>query len=212
MTVEVEKPRTVPQLSSWLGGLVKRRAEPTRARPPRRLTWPLRGLLVASLAVPLLLLGIAAWQNYRLVRAQAEERVMIEADELHEQALDTLKTYAIVLAWIDGRTRGRHWELIAHDDELHRFLADLDTLPQIEEVAIVDARGHPWASGRSALAPPVDVSNRDCFVAEREQNVGVFIGREQTGALTPAPEFDVCERRSTTDGSFGGIILIVAKH
>ncbi|MBV8335933.1 MAG: hybrid sensor histidine kinase/response regulator [Alphaproteobacteria bacterium] len=211
MTVEVEKPRTVPQLFSWLGGLVKRRAEPTRARPPRRLTWPLRGLLVASLAVPLLLLGIAAWQNYRLVRAQAEERVMIEADELHEQALDTLKTYAIVLAWIDGRTRGLSWDQIEHEEELHRFLADLDTLPQIEEVSIVDDGGHPWASGRSALAPSVDVSNRDCFVAEKEQNAGVFVGREQTGPLTPAAEFDVCERRSTTNGSFGGIIVIAAK-
>jgi two-component system, NtrC family, sensor kinase len=211
MTVEVEKPRAAQQIISWIAGAFGRRVEPTRTRPSRRLSWPLKGLLAASLAVPLLLLGIAAWQNYRLVRAQAEERVMIVADELHEQALDTLKTYAIVLAWIDGRARGLSWEQIAHDDELHRFLADLDRLPQIEEVSIVDARGYPWASGRSALAPSIDLSNRDCFVAEKEQDVGAFIGREQTGPLTPAPEFDVCERRSTTNGSFGGIILITAK-
>jgi two-component system, NtrC family, sensor kinase len=211
MTVEVERPGTAQQMISWIAGVVRRRVEPTRTRPSRRLSWPLRGLLAASLIVPLLLLGIAAWQNYRLVRTQAEERVMIQADELHEQALNTLKTYAIVLARIDGRARGLDWELIAHDDELHRFLADLDTLPQIEEVSIIDAGGHRWASGRSALATSIDVSNRDCFVVEKEQDVGVFVGREQTGPFTPAPEFDVCERRSPADGSFGGIVLIAAK-
>ena len=98
-------------------------------RPRRGLTWPLRGLLAASLAVPLLVLAIAAWQNFRLVRSQAEERVMIEAGELREHALDTIKTYAIVLAWIDARTRGLDWDRIEHDEELHRFLSDLDTLP-----------------------------------------------------------------------------------
>jgi len=94
-------------------GLVVRRRDPggdqkneIRERPRRGLSWPLRLLLMASLAVPLLLLGIAAWQNYHLVQRQAEERVMIEAGQLHEQALNTLKTYVIVLAWVDARTRG----------------------------------------------------------------------------------------------------------
>ena len=125
--------------------------------------------------------------------------------------LDALKTYAIVLAWIDTRTRGLDWDQIEHDEELHRFLSDLDTLPQIDEVSIADAAGHPRVSGRSSPIPPIDVSDRDCFAAEKEQDVGVFIGREQIGALTHAPEFDVCERRSTADGSFGGIIIVSAR-
>jgi two-component system NtrC family sensor kinase len=158
-----------------------------------------------------LLLAIAAWQNYRLVRGQAEERVMIEAGELHEHALNTVKTYAIVLAWIDARTRGLDWGRIEHDEELHRFLSDLDTLPQIDEVWMADAAGRPQVSGRSSPIPPIDVSDRDCFAAEQEHDVGIFVGREQIGALTHAPEFDICERRWTADKAFDGIIVVSAR-
>ena len=211
MTVDVQKQRIARRAFPWLFALVGGRPDEMQARPPRGLTWPLKGLLVASFAVPLLLLAIAAWQNYRLVRAQAEERVLIEAGELHEQGLEALKTYAIVLAWIDARSHGEDWDRIEHDEDLHRFLSDLDTLPEIDEVAIVDAAGRPRVSGRSSLVPPINLSDRDCFAAEREQDVGVFVGREQIGALTHAPDFDVCERRSTTDGRFDGIIEIAAR-
>jgi two-component system NtrC family sensor kinase len=211
MTLEAEKQRGGGGISSWLAGLGGDRADSVPARPPHGLTWPLKGLLVASFAVPLLLLAIAVWQNYCLVLAQAEERVMIEAGELHEQGLDALKTYAIVLAWIDARSRGEDWDRIEHDEDLHRFLTDLDTLPEIDEVSIVDATGRPRASGRSPLVRSINVSDRDCFAAEKEQDVGVFVGREQIGALTHAPDFDVCERRSMADGRFDGIITIAAR-
>jgi two-component system, NtrC family, sensor kinase len=211
MTVEAERQRAGGRIFSWFAALVSGRVDSAQARPRRGLTWPLKGLLVASFAVPLLLLAIAAWQNYRLVLAQAEERVVIEAGELHEQGLDALKTYAIVLAWIDARSRGEDWDRIEHDEDLHRFLSDLDTLPEIDEVSIVDAAGRTRVSGRSPLVPPIYVSDRDCFAAEKKQDVGVFVGREQIGALTHAPDFDVCERRSMADGSFGGIITIAAR-
>jgi two-component system, NtrC family, sensor kinase len=159
----------------------------------------------------MLLLALAAWQNFRLVRSQTEERVMIEAGELREHALNTVKTYAIVLAWIDARTRGLGWDQIAQDKELHRFLSDLDTLPQIDEVWMADATGRPVVSGRSSLTPPIDVSDRDCFAAKKKQDVGIFVSREQIGALTHAPEFDICDRRSTADKGFDGIIVVSAR-
>jgi two-component system NtrC family sensor kinase len=161
--------------------------------------------------VPLLLLAIAAWQNFRLVRSQAEERVSIEAGELHEHALDALETYAIVLGWIDARTRGLEWDQIEYDEELHRFLSDLDKLPQIDEVWMADAAGHARLSGRSLPIPQIDASDRDCFAAEQKQDVGVFVGREQIGALTHDPEFDICKRRSTADKAFAGIIVVSAR-
>jgi len=211
VTTEADRPPLVARIFGRLARAGRNQSEAIQERPRRRLTWPLRGLLAASLAVPLLLLAIAAWQNYRLVRSQAEERVMIEAGELHEHALNTVKTYAIVLAWIDARTRGLDWGRIEHDEELHRFLSDLDTLPQIDEVWMADAAGRPQVSGRSSPIPPIDVSDRDCFAAEQEQDVGIFVGREQIGALTHAPEFDICERRSTADKAFDGIIVVSAR-
>ena len=211
MTTDADHPPLAARVFGWFSRSSRNRADALQERPRRRLTWPLRGLLAASLAVPLLLLAIAAWQNFRLVRSQAEERVMIEAGELREHAFNTIKTYAIVLAWIDARTRGLDWDRIEHDEELHRFLSDLDTLPQIDEVWMADAVGHPRVSGRSSPVPPIDVSDRDCFAAEQEQDVGIFVGREQIGALVHAPEFDICERRSTADKAFDGIIVVSAR-
>jgi len=211
VTTDADHPPLAARVFGWLGWGRTYPASAIQERPRRRLTWPLRGLLAASLAVPLLLLAIAAGQNFRFVQRQAEERVMIEAGELHEHALDALKTYAIVLAWIDARTRGLDWDRIEHDEELHRFLSDLDTLPQIDEVWMTDAAGRPRVSGRSSPIPPIDVSDRDCFAAEQEQDTGIFVGREQTGALVHAPEFDICKRRSTADKSFAGIITVSAR-
>ena len=211
MTTDANYPPLAARIFSRLARGGRNQSETIQARPKRGLTWPLRGLLAASLAVPLLLLAIAAWQNFRLVRSQAEERVMIEVGELREHALDTAKTYAIVLTWIDARTRGLDWDRIEHDEELHRLLADLDTLPQIDEVWMADAAAHPRVSGGSSPIPVIDVSDRDCFAAEQKQEVGIFVGREQIGALTHVPEFDICERRSTADKAFDGIIVVSAR-
>jgi two-component system, NtrC family, sensor kinase len=211
VTTDADQPPLAARLFGKLAGGGRSRSQTIQARPKRGTTWPLRGLLAASFAVPLLLLAIAAWQNFRLVRGQAEERLLIEAGELREHALNTVKTYAIVLAWIDARTRGIDWDRIAHDEELHRLLSDLDTLPQIDEVWMADAAGRPVVSGRSSLFPPIDVSDRDCFVAEQKRDVGIFISREQIGALTHTPEFDICERRSTADKAFDGVIVVSAR-
>src|ERR1700755_740207 len=92
-------------------------------RPQRRLAWTSRLLLVAALAVPLLLLTIAAWQNFRLVQLEAKQRGTIEAGQLHEHALSAIETYALILAWVDDRIRGLDWDRVEHDGDFHRFLS-----------------------------------------------------------------------------------------
>jgi two-component system, NtrC family, sensor kinase len=185
--------------------------EAIRERPRRGLTWPLRLLLVASLAVPLLLLAAAAWQNFRLVQVEAEQRVMIETGQLHEHAISALETYALVLAWIDDRIHGLDWSRIEHDGDLHRFLSDIETLPQIGAVLIIDPAGHIRASGRAIPATAVDASNRDAFVAQQQHDAGIFVGREHTDVVTYTADFDISRRRSTSDGSFDGVIIVSAR-
>jgi two-component system NtrC family sensor kinase len=179
-------------------------------RPQRRLAWTSRLLLVAALAVPLLLLTIAAWQNFRLVQLEAKQRVTIEAGQLHEHALSAIETYALILAWIDDRIRGLDWERIERDGELHRFLSNLETLPQIGAVLVIDPQGQMRASGSPFAAATADASNRDAFVAQRDRDAGIFIGREHMDQLTRLSDFDISRRRSTPDESFDGVIIISA--
>jgi signal transduction histidine kinase len=181
------------------------------ARPRRALTWPSRLLLVAAIAVPLLLLTIAAWQNYRLVQLEAKQRVNVETGELHEHALSAIETFALILAWIDDRIRGLDWDRIERDDGLRRFLSDLETLPQIGAVSLVDAAGHIRASGRPLPATGIDASHRDAFIAKRASSAGIFIGREHVDQPSRLFDFDISRRRWTGDDSFDGVIIISAR-
>jgi two-component system, NtrC family, sensor kinase len=206
-----EKPLRGAQIFGFRRDAADNQGTAIRDRRRRALTWPLRSLLAASLAVPLLLLAFAAWQNFRLVQVQAEQRVMIETGQLHEHALSALETYALVLAWIDDRIRGLDWDRIEHDDGLRRFLSDLQTLPQIGAVSIIDAAGHIRASGLSFPAPAADASGRAAFVAQEQRDAGIFVGRKQTDPLTHILDFDISRRRSTPDDSFDGVIVISAR-
>src|SRR5436305_11804239 len=191
--------RRVGRLTSWAGARVTRdlgfgeqgsgfpaapEADAVAERPQRKLAWTSRLLLVAAVAVPLLLLTLAAWQNFRLVQLEAKQRVTIETGQLHEHALSAIETYALILAWIDDRIRGLDWNRIEHDGELHRFLTNLETLPQIGAVLVIDPRGQLRASGSPFPAAAADVSNRDAFVAQRDRDAGIFVGREHIDQLT----------------------------
>jgi signal transduction histidine kinase len=183
-----------------------------RERPRRGLTWPLRSLLAASLTVPVLLLAFAAWQNFRLVQIQAEHGVMIETSQLHEHAVSVLETYALVLAWVDNRTRGLDWDQIEHDDGLRHFLADIESLPQIATVSIVDNAGRARVSGHAFPATVEDASAREAFLAQKERNVGIFVGPAGPDQPTHTADFDISRRRSTSDGSFAGVIIVSARR
>jgi two-component system NtrC family sensor kinase len=187
------------------------RADAVERRPRLALTWPLRLVLAASLAVPLLVLAIAAWENYRLVQLEAERRVLSAAGELHEHAARAFETYRSVLSWIDDRIRGREWNRIEHDPELHDFLSDLEKLPQVGAVLVIDASGHIRASGQVLRTPLPDVSHLDAFAAQEQRDAGIFVGREQMAPLTPFPELCISRRRSSPNGSFEGVIIVCAR-
>src|SRR5260370_28370861 len=193
--------RRVSRLTSWAGAKVSRdlglgwegsglsaftEEDAVAERPQRRLAWTSRLLLVAALAVPLLLLTIAAWQNFRLVQLEARQRVTIETGQLHEHALSAIETYALILAWIDDRIRGLDWDRIEHAGELHRFLSNLETLPQFGAVRVIAPRGRLGPSVSPFPAAAADLSTRAAFGAQRDRGPGFFIGPEHQ-AQPPVP-------------------------
>jgi two-component system NtrC family sensor kinase len=195
----------------WLRSAADGRVNRVERRTRRGLTWPLRLLLAASFAVPLLLLGIAAWQNLRLVRVQTQQRVTDETGQLHEHAVSAMETYALILAWIDDRIRGLDWERIEYDHALHSFLSDIETLPQIGAVSIVDASGRVRASGRPLPAPAPDLSDLDAFIAQKQPDTGIYIGHVHPDSLTHVEDFSISRRRTTREGDFDGVIVVSAR-
>jgi two-component system NtrC family sensor kinase len=211
MSADPTKSPSAAAASRPLDGTTAGRSAAVRQRPRRRLTWPLRGLLAASLAVPMLLLAFAAWQNLRLVQHLLEERVVIEAGELEQHDLSAFKIYPMVLGWVAERIHGRDWDQIGHNPELHRFLANLETLPQVDAVWVVDAGGHVRAGGRFFPAPAnANMAGDDAFAAQRKRGAGIFVGRRHVDALTRDPVFDLSRRLTAADGSFDGAVILSA--
>jgi two-component system, NtrC family, sensor kinase len=189
-------------------------AEPVRSeqrRPPRRLSWPLRVLLAGSLAIPGLLLALAARENIRLVQRHAEERVVIEAGELGEHDQNAFQFYRVVLGWVAERVGTPDWGSLTSDLDLHRLLADLATLPQIDAVWVVDASGRVRAGSRFFPAPPsVSMDADDAFTAQQPADAGTYVGRTHRDPLTHDVVFDLSRRISAPDGRFNGAILLSA--
>ena len=211
MSADPIKARSAPTAPGMSGAAADGRARTIGQRPRRRLTWPLRGLLVASLAVPALLLALAAWQNLLLLQRQVEERVIIEAGNLEEHDLSAFKIYTMALGWVEERIRGQDWDDVEHNAELHRFLANLETLPQVDAVWIVDAAGHIRAGGRLFPVPrDAAMADDDAFVAQREHDSAVFVGSEHVDPLTHDRVFDLSRRLTTADGGFAGAIIVSA--
>jgi two-component system NtrC family sensor kinase len=122
-----------------------------------------------------------------------------------------MQTYALILAWIDDRILGLDWDRIEHDDGLHRFLSNLETLPQINAVLLIDPDGQIRASGRQFSAAAADASNRDAFIAQRHRDAAIFVARTHVDQLTRLSGFDISRRRSTSDENFDGVIIISAR-
>jgi signal transduction histidine kinase len=205
-----DRSRRGPALYAWFGR-ASLYPDEIAQRPRRGLPWPLRLLLIAAFAVPLLLLAIAARQNFRLVQVEAERQVVIETAELQEHSRSAIETYALILAWIDDRVHGLDWHQIERDGELHRFLLNLENLPQISAVLLVDADGQLRASGHLIGAKAADISTSEGFAAQRERNPGIFVARDHLDPTTHQFGFEISRRRSTPDESFDGVIVVSAR-
>src|SRR5260370_9561878 len=103
--------RRVSRLTSWAGAKVSRdlglgwegsglsaftEEDAVAERPQRRLAWTSLLLLVPALAVPFLLLAIAARQNFRLVQLQARHRVTIDTGQRRVPPLSPIATLALL--------------------------------------------------------------------------------------------------------------------
>jgi two-component system NtrC family sensor kinase len=172
--------------------------------------WSLRVIVAMSLIAPAVLFLYAAFDNYRALDAQADERIQRALDVQQEQALKALQTVEVSIAEINETMRGvSDPEIRAREEEFHRrFARSHQATPQIASIWAFDRDGHPLASSTIFPVPPrLDNSDRSYFAAQKERDAGPFIGEVLKARVGPATFFVVSGRRSSEPpGQFNGVI------
>jgi two-component system, sensor histidine kinase PdtaS len=165
--------------------------------------------LVASVLIPLLLYGFAAYRDWLNVEREAQVRVQYVRDALAEHALRVLKTHQLVAYAVEDKLRGRSWDEVAEDRELQRFLAQVEAdFPEVHAIWLVDRNGILRASSREFPAPPDDLSDRDWFLEARSGSAPVMVGSRRIGRLIPEDFFSLMFRHITAEGAFDGVVRI----
>jgi signal transduction histidine kinase len=179
-----------------------------RIRPPRLLTW----ITAVVWLIPLLLLAIAAWQNWRTEIDETDNEIQNVLTVLAEQTEQVFQGHVVALSWIDKRIKGWTWDDIERSAELHDFITGLEkSTDYFDSVFLADGDGlirmserrFPWQG------PPRYVDDRDYFVAAKNEtsdalHVGSLVPGRNSGRLA----FRVARRRSSADGSFDGILVV----
>jgi signal transduction histidine kinase len=176
--------------------------------PGSSIRW-LRLLLVASVVVPVFLFCGAAWENRLQVIHEAELSTRKTVAGLHEHAEKVFETQELVLVQIERRLRGMSWDEIAHSEALHRELQEIERrFPQIFAIWLSDPAGVTRAGSRLFPMPPSPAGDREYFLAHKDADIGVFVGRPIVSRLLKTANIPVSLRRNASDGGFDGVILL----
>jgi signal transduction histidine kinase/CheY-like chemotaxis protein len=173
-------------------------------------------LLVMSILLPLVLFGLAAWQNRRDVLREAETRVERTTRILHEHALKVFETHQLMLSYIDERLRGFDWSNEAGREALHLFLERLrqDAI-QVAAITVTDSEGRVRATSQDTSPDsPLDYSDRDYFQALKAKDQPLpFVSQSVIGRRFGESVFNIAQRiRGANASLFDGVIAISVKR
>jgi two-component system, NtrC family, sensor kinase len=170
----------------------------------------LQGVLVASAALPALLFAYASWESYSTARTTADRQIAQARDVLTEHGLKVFEAVERSIAEINEIVRGMNdAEIVANGERLHGRLKRLaDASSQIKSLWIFDASGRALVNSIEYPIARQDFSDRDYFKAHVKEDIGTFVG-EVLHPRPPyggAPFFGVSQRRTSSNGSFNGVI------
>ena len=172
---------------------------------------PLRVLVAASLIFPLIVFGIAAFLSYDAQFKEAQGRLGRTVDIVHEHAskvFDTFETSerfmeALFEDQTDAQIRGR--EKYFSD----RLRGVIDQLPQLRDLWVIDADGHPLVSGTVYPMPTgLDLSDRDYFKVHKEKAVDAYVSEVVEARAADTNFFAITRKRVGKDGKFNGVYLV----
>jgi len=181
-----------------------------------RAEGPLRWLLVASIALPVAVFAIGSAISYREHMMEARDRIERTLGSVHEHAQKVFETFDLSAHYLDLMLTGITDDQIrAAENDFHlRLKALTDTLPQLADLWVIDANGHPVVSGTVFPMPrTLDLSDRAYFSVHKTNQVeGVYVSdvvqARARNAQGQPRFFALSRKRVGPDGQFAGVTTI----
>ena len=189
---------------------------PLRRTDAERADRPMHWLLAAVIVLPVAVFVTGAAISYRQHAAEAQDRLQRNLGTVYEHAVKVLETIELASRYLDEVLENVTDDQIrSNEADFNRRIKTLtDTLPQFADIWIVDAGGHPLASGTVFPIPrQLDLSDRIYFRVHKNDEVsGLYVDEVVVSRATnqrgSPPFFALSRKRTTSDGHFAGVIVL----
>src|SRR5258705_12652438 len=170
--------------------------------PGGGITRALRGLTIAVIVVPVVLLATAAWVNYVASFRDARERVDRATDAIHQYALKAFESDELILDRLAEHIEGKDPSELIGSEEFHRYLRQFEGKPQISAVGLIIPGQGLAASNPVFPLPTVNIGPPNFVRVDRDGKEPIYIGTAVPGTFTQAPQFSVVrlDRAPAQDG------------
>ncbi len=171
---------------------------------------PIRVLLTASVAVPILLFAGAGWISWWQHHEEAVDRVQRNLGIVHEHARKVFETFDLTERYLEQILGDATYAQIREAEPYYnsRLRVMVQALPQLRDLWIVDAQGIPVVSGTVHPMPRIDVSDRDYFSVHKSGKVKGLYVSELLDARAANLRFFAISRSRVVNGRFAGITII----
>jgi signal transduction histidine kinase len=161
-----------------------------------------------AVLLPLIAFGLITKDRWDQATSEAERVIVQETAVAAEHIGRVLETQESILQQIDLVIRGLSWDEIETSPAVQRMLTDFaDRRAHVASVWIADEEGRVRA-GSAAWPAGTTIADRGYFVAQRQADQGTLVSEPIIGRVSDQRVFTVSRRRTTDNGTFGGLIFV----
>jgi two-component system NtrC family sensor kinase len=180
--------------------------------PGGGITRALRGLTIAVIVVPVVLLATAAWVNYVASFRDARERVDRATDAIHQYALKAFESDELILDRLAEHIASKNRSDLIGSAEFHHYLQQFEGKPQISSVGLIVPDEGLAASNPVFPRPTIHLELPDYLRVDRDGKEPIYIGRTAPGTFTQAPQFSVVRLdQGSAQERAAGLIFVSAR-
>jgi signal transduction histidine kinase len=161
-----------------------------------------------AVLLPLIAFGLITKDRWDQATSEAERVIVQETAVAAEHIGRVLETQESILQQIDLVIRGLSWDEIETSPAVRRMLTDFaDRRAHVASVWIADEEGRVRA-GSAAWPAGTTIADRGYFLAQRQADQGTLVSEPIIGRVSDQRVFTVSRRRTTDNGTFGGLIFV----